>query len=135
MVSLDDVAQVASRLPDVTEGERHGTRTWFVVGKGFAWERPFSKADIKRFGEETPPAGPIVAVRVADLGEKEAVLAANHEGFFTIPHFDGYAAVLIQLEVAGKRAVREAIVDGWLACAPPKLAAEYVEREAAGRRR
>ena len=45
------------------------------------------------------------------------MLAANHKGFFTIPHFDGYAAVLVQLKVVGKQAFREALVDGWLACA------------------
>lgn len=126
MMTLDEVAAVASALPEVTEGERHGHRTWSVAGKAFAWERPFTKADIRRFGDQTPPDGPIVAVRVEDLGEKEAVLAANTKGFFTIPHFDGYAAVLVQLKAAPKKAVREAIVDGWLAVAPPKLAKEYL---------
>jgi hypothetical protein len=130
MVSVDDVAGMALDLPEVTEGERHGNRTWYVGAKGFAWARPFSKADIRRFGDATPPDGPILAVRVADLGEKEAVLAAQPEAFFTIPHFDGYPAVLIQLEVVTKGALREALVDGWLACAPSKLAEEYVDREA-----
>src|SRR6266849_7971451 len=116
MATFDDVARMASELPEVTEGERHGNRTWFVGGKGFAWDRPFSKADIRRFGDETPPDGPILAVRVEDLAEKEAVLAANARGFFTILHFDGYSAVLIQLKAVTKRALREAIVDGWLAC-------------------
>jgi hypothetical protein len=125
MVSVDEAARMALALPDVTEGERHGNRTWAVAGKAFAWERPFSKADIRRFGDATPPAAPILAVRVADLAEKEAVLAANANAFFTIPHFDGYAAVLIQLKAVTKSALREAIVDGWLACAPPKLADEY----------
>ncbi len=125
---------MALKLPDVTEGERQGNRTWSVRGKAFAWERPFRKADIRRFGDATPPDGPILAVRVADLGEKEAVLQANVKGFFTIPHFDGYPAVLVQLKAVGKRALREAIVDGWLACAPPKVAAEYVQRERARRR-
>jgi len=126
MVSIEEVAELASGLPEVTEGERHGTRTWFVAGKGFAWERPFSKADIRRFGAETPPAEPILAVRVDDLGEKEAVLAAGHAGFFTIPHFDGYAAVLVELDRAAPDTVRDALTDGYLACAPPPLAERFL---------
>jgi hypothetical protein len=127
MVTIEDVSQMALRLPEVIEGERHGHSTWSVAGKAFAWERPFSKADIKRFGEAAPPEGPILAVRVADLHEKEAVLAAHPKGFFTIPHFDGYPAVLVQLKTVTAKALKEAIIDGWLACAPPKLAEEYLK--------
>jgi hypothetical protein len=125
VVRLEQAAELALALPEVTEGQRHGNRTWDVGGKTFAWERPFSKADIKRFGDRTPPDGPILAVRVEDLGEKEAVLAAGHKGVFTIPDFDGYPAVLIQLDSVGKRALRELLLDGWLACAPPTLAEGY----------
>ena len=128
MATFDDVAMLAAELPGSTEDERHGNRTWFVAGRAFAWERPFSKADIRRFGEQAPPDGPILAVRVEDLGEKEAVLAGEPTAFFTIPHFDGYSAVLIQLRKVSAEALREAIVDGWLACAPRNLVDEYLGR-------
>ena len=121
MVSVEEVAQWATSLPEVTVGERYGKRTWMVAGKAFAWERPFSKADLKRFGAETPPSGPILAVSVDDLIEKEAVLAGNPKAFFTIPHFDGYPAILVQLDKVSKRALKDALVDGWLAAAPTRL--------------
>jgi hypothetical protein len=126
VVRIEEVGRIAMALPEVTEGERRGNRTWYVAGKAFAWVRPFSKADIKRFGDATPPDGPILAVAVDDLAEKEAALEANSEAFFTIPHFDGYAAVLIQLDVVRKKPLRDALTDGWLACAPPKLVEEFL---------
>jgi hypothetical protein len=126
VATIDDVERIIAELPEVTEGARFGHRTWFVKGKSFAWERPYSKADLKRFGDETPPDGDILALNVDGLEEKEAVLAAGKRGIFTIEHFDNYPAVLIQLRTVGKRVLRDAIIDAWLATAPATLADDFV---------
>lgn len=126
MPTFTDVERIIAGLPAVTEGTRHGHRTWFVGGKSFAWDRPYSKTDLERFGDETPPDGPILAVNVEDLEEKEAVLAAGRRGVFTIAHFERYPAVLVQLRTVGSRVLRDLVVDGWLARAPRTLADEFV---------
>lgn len=126
MATLDEAIAIVESLPEAVEGVRHGYRTWSVRGKGFAWERAFSKADIKRFGKETPPEGPILALSTEDLGEKEAILAAGTSGIFTIEHFNNYPAILIQLDAITTEALREAIIDAWLACAPPALAEQFL---------
>jgi hypothetical protein len=128
MATLDGVARVVSELPEVTEEVRYGNRTWSVATKGLAWERAFTKADIKRFGDALPPDGPILAVRIADLEEKEVALATHSKAFFTIPHFNGYSAVLIQLTKVTKPALIDAPIAAWLACAPPRLADDYLGR-------
>lgn len=131
MVDITKAAQIVASLPGVSVGVRYGNRTWLVGEKGFAWERPFSKADLRRFGDAPVPSGSILAVRVADLRAKEEVLAAGQRGVFTIPHFDGYAAVLIQLERVTLPVLRRLVTDAWLATVPPSL----VDRAAVQRRR
>ena len=135
MVEIEQVAELAIGLPQVWEATSYGHRAWFVGGhrgtsakgrKKFAWLRRFSQADLDRFGDRPVPDGDILAVRVGDLGEKEAVLAAARTAFFTMPHFEGYPAVLIQLRCAERQAVAAALEDGWLACAPATLVEDYL---------
>jgi hypothetical protein len=123
-----DVEAIVAELPEVTEGKRYSQRTWFVRGKGFAWERPLSGADIKRWGPGRLPEDPILAIRTEDLAEKEALLAEGVKGVFTMQHFDGYPAVLIELPAVNKRTLRRLVVDAWLAEAPEALARSFLSR-------
>jgi hypothetical protein len=121
---LDDVAALAGSLPGVVVGTKWGRHTWMVGDRGFAWQRPLTKADLKRLGDTTPPVGDIIAVRVDNLDAKDALLAIGPPGFFTIEHFNGYPAVLIELRLARARDVEAAIVDAWRAIAPPTIRAK-----------
>jgi hypothetical protein len=110
-MTFADIDAFAMSLPGVTVAARWGHRTWMVRDRGFAWQRPFSKADLRRFGDETPPPGEILVVRVESLDAKDALLEMAPSGFFTIPHFQGYAALLIALRRARARDVRAAMED------------------------
>ncbi len=123
MPDYDDVDRIARSLPEVTTGLKWGTVHWLVAGRGFVWARPFSKADLKRFGAAPVPAGPILGVATADLTRKEEQLASGLPGVFTIPHFDGYAAVLVDLSVINDEALTRLINEAWAAKAPARLVA------------
>ncbi len=58
--------------------------------------------------------------------------ARSGDGFFTIPHFDNYAAVLIELDQVPEPVLRDALLDGWLVFAPAAQAQDVI---AARRRR
>ena len=116
--------EICLALPEVSETvTRQGTpgRAWQVRTRKFAWERRFSKADLRRLGDASVPADPILALCVEDEGEKQAVLAEGAAGFFTIAHLDGYPILLVELSRADPARLRDAIEDAWLAKAPPDL--------------
>ncbi len=125
-MDYDDVERLASALPGVTIGHKWNTRHWLVQDKGFVWERPFSKADLKRFGDDPVPVGPVLGVTTEDLHEKEGLLAAGVAGVFTIPHFDNYPAVLVDLSVVSPEDLPRLILDAWLSKAPEALAQSYL---------
>jgi hypothetical protein len=128
MATWEDVRVRALALPETDEIDRRGQMTWRVKEKGFVWERPLNKADIKR--QEAAglpiPDGPILAARVDDEGVKGALIESAPDVYFTIAHFDGYSAVLVLLERIAPDELDELIIDAWLACAPAKLAKQFL---------
>ena len=128
MASWDDVRRIALGLPDTSEKPMHGQASWRVRDKLFVWERPLRKSDLRALGAAAPPAGPIVGARVEHVLAREALIESDPQTFFTIPHFDGYAAVLVALRSVTKRPLREAMEDAWLACAPERLRIAFLAR-------
>jgi hypothetical protein len=126
VASFDDVRRIALGLPETSERRSRDTLRWEVKDKLFVWERPLRRSDLEALGDAAP-AGPILGVRVEHLGAKEAVLGSQSDCCFTTPHFDGYPAVLVQLEKVGMQELEELIVDAWLARAPKRLAEAYVD--------
>jgi hypothetical protein len=125
VATWDDVRRLALELPEASEQPLHGLTSWRVREKLFVWERPLRDSDRRALGDAAPD-GPILGARVEHLLAKEALIADEPGVYFTIPHFDGYPAVLVRLERIGLEELRELIVEAWLARAPKRLAKAYI---------
>ncbi len=129
MASWDDVRRIALGLPEAGERPTHGGfASWRVREKLFVWERPLRPPDLRALGDAAP-SGPILGARVEHLGAREALLADDPEVFFTIPHFDGYPAILARLDRIALDVLEELIIEAWLLRAPKRLAREYIETQ------
>jgi len=124
MASWDDVERIVAVLPGT---DLKGPRQWTVHGKLFVWERPLRAKDLDELGDAAP-AEPPVAFRVADEGEKAALLGDAPDVFLTTSHFDGYPIVLARLDHVAVPQLEELLQDAWLARAPKRLAQEYLGR-------
>ncbi len=131
MATWDDVRRLALSLPETDEIEGQGLAQWRVKAKSFAWERPLRRADFAALGDAAP-TGDILGVWVPDLGAKEALIAEDPDVYFTTPHFDGYAAVLVRLDEIDPGELEELLVEGWLTKAPKRLAKQFLDETGGG---
>jgi hypothetical protein len=127
MATMADLDELALAMPQATkEVSDDGRPTYLVHGKFFCFHRS------RRRDATDPDTGErlddVLVFRVADAGVKELMLADERGAFFTTPHWAGYSAVLINLKVVTKRALNDAIVDAWLACASPSLVNQFLSR-------
>ena len=113
MATEDDVRRIALALPETTEKPWFGSPGFRVKDKGFLRIR--SEAD------------DALVCFVADLDEKEALLASDERKFFTTPHYDGYPTVLVRLEEVDVDELTELITDAWLAKAPKRVLKAYLD--------
>jgi hypothetical protein len=123
-----DVDDICASLPETWKGTTWGdVPTWLVPskvsergkGSGFLlYRKPGPTAIDPSTGERFTD---LLVISVADEGDKLALVEGDGP-FFTIPHFDGYNAVLVQLSRLGeitRDELAEVISDAWRTCMPP----------------
>jgi hypothetical protein len=128
----DDVAEICAALPDTELGISWGDRpTWKVPagpkGKGFLLYRsPHQNALDPATGQ---PFDDLIVIMTPTEVEKNALVADDSTPFFTIPHFNGYNAVLVQESRLGeleRDELAEIITDAWATKAPKRLVKEHL---------
>lgn len=125
MATWEDVRRLVAALPGTDEHASYGGRpSWRVAGKGFVFERPLGEADLATLARVGNPVdGPVLGARTADEGEKLELIAADPRVYFTIPHFDGYPAVLVHLDRIAVDELAEVVDTAWRSRAPRRLLA------------
>jgi len=113
-------------LPETTSTPSYGGAPALRVNK-----RMFARLRGEMADDPDPltgaPYGEVLMVGVADLGEKDALLAADDRVYFTVPHYDGYPAVLVRLALADVEELHELLVEAWMRTAPKRALKAYVE--------
>lgn len=136
MATIEDVRAIALALPETFEkiGGHRGGASWRVKDGLFVWERGPGATDLRQLDAlgRSWPEGPVVGVRTDGAEGKEALLGTFPDLFFTIPHFDGYPAVLVILDAIEVEHLREVITDAWLVKAPRRLAKEWLAQHESG---
>ena len=111
MATEDDVRRIALSLPEVTEKQWYRSPGFRVKDKSFLRIRSEAEGGLVAF--------------VAGEGEKEAMLAAEPDKYFTTPHYDGYAIVLVNLDAVDEQELTEVICESWRLKAPKRVLQEH----------
>ena len=110
MATQADVRRIALALPGTEEGVDHFAFSVQQGGKakGYAWvwlERITPK-------QARVPNPVVLAVRVANVAQRDLMIAAEPAKFFTEPHYDGYPAVLVRLDAVSVADLEELLAEG-----------------------
>jgi hypothetical protein len=131
---MADLDELALGLPQATkELSEDGRPAYRVHGKLFCCQRG------RRADALDPETGErladVLMFRVADLDVKELFLGDDRGIFFTTPHFDGYAAVLVripQLERLDRVELGDLVAEAWLTRAQKRVAKAWLAEHSSG---
>ena len=127
---MKDLDKLALAMPEATKEIDDGRPVYAVHGKMFCFHRgPRKDAVDAETGERLSD---VLVFRVADLGVKEMLVADARGIYFTTPHWNGYAAVLMRipsLDQLDREELRDLVEEAWLTRAQKRLAKEWLARE------
>jgi hypothetical protein len=116
MATQVDVRRIALKLPGAVEAEGHFAFAVPHKGKmkGFAW------VWMQRVVPKAPRiANPgVIAIRVANVAQRDDMIAAEPDKFFTEPHYGGFPAVLVRLKAVSSADLKILLEEGWRCMAP-----------------
>jgi len=123
MANEDDVRRVALSLPETTKDPN--SFRFLVREKAFAWSY-MERVEPKKPRVRRPD---VLAIRVADEWDKQALLAVDSQKFFTTEHYNGFPAVLVRLPMIEVDELEELLLNAWRTRAPRALLANVDERQ------
>lgn len=106
MLTWEALAEFAKTLPEVEESTWFNSPSLKVRGKGFIRLRSEAEGGV---------------VVMCSLDEKEALLQSGDAAFYTTPHYDGYGAILVDLDAVDPRNLHELVTEAWRIKAPTTL--------------
>jgi len=133
MATMADLDRLARAMPHTTKEVSEDHRpSYSVHGKLFCCQRGRRRDAVdSQTGERLDD---VLMFRVADLGVKELLLADDRGVFFTTPHFDGYAAVLLRIPDLARldqEELEDLVSEAWLTRAQKRVAKAWLEEQGA----
>jgi hypothetical protein len=110
MATEEQVRRIALSLPETQERPSYGTPGFRVADRLFA-----------RLRED----GESLVIWVADEGEKQSMLQADPDKFFTTTHYDGHPSVLVRWSLVDQDELTELLTEAWRIRAPKRVLAKH----------
>ena len=127
---MADLDELALAMPQATkELSDDGRPAYKVHGKLFCLHRGRRPDAVDENGERLDD---VLMFRVDDLDVKDLLLSDSRGIYFTTPHFDGYAAVLVRipsLERLDRDELRDLVEEAWLTRAQKRVAKAWLAEQ------
>jgi hypothetical protein len=119
MATQADVRRIAMSLPETEEVE--GRFAFGVRNKGLV--KQYAWVWLERITPKKPrvPNKKVLAVRVANMRDREMMVAVEPSKFFTESHYNGFPAVLVRLDAVTVAELKPILAEAWRCQAPREL--------------